>query len=101
MEVEHPKYSIMLDTSGSTGGSQNYWTSVQEIMNLYAKDTESYYFWNSSIEKIDKKRFQKAIDERKGWGGTSSALVAKEVVEKKLKSIILITDGQVSDHDVQ
>lgn len=66
----------MLDTSGSTGGSKHYWESVQEVLNLYAESTENYYFWNTSIEKINKKRFQKAIDERRGWGGTSSSLVA-------------------------
>ena len=36
-----------------------------------------------------------------GRGGTSPELVAQEVIQKGLKKIILITDGQVSDHSVQ
>lgn len=36
-----------------------------------------------------------------GRGGTSPELVASEVVKEGLKKLILITDGQVSDHSVQ
>lgn len=36
-----------------------------------------------------------------GRGGTSPELVAQEVVRIGLKKIILVTDGQVSDHSVQ
>lgn len=35
MEAEKPKYSIMLDTSGSTGGSVNYWSAIQDLLALY------------------------------------------------------------------
>lgn len=36
-----------------------------------------------------------------GRGGTSPELVAQKVIKKGLKKIILVTDGQVSDHSVQ
>lgn len=57
MEPEIQKFSIMLDTSGSTGGSSNYWPAVQEILALYGQKISHFYFWNSSIEEIDKKKF--------------------------------------------
>ena len=101
MEPEIQKFSTMLDTSGSTGGSSNYWPAVQQILALYGQKISHFYFWNSTIEEVDKKRFQKALVQRKGWGGTQSSLVAKQIVKKGLKNIILITDGQVSDYDVQ
>lgn len=91
----------MLDTSGSTGNSSNYWPAVQELLALYGQKIDSFYFWNTTIQKVDKKRFQKALVQKKGWGGTRSSLVAEEVIKKGLKKIILITDGQVSDQDVQ
>lgn len=81
MEAETGNYSILLDTSGSTGGSKHYWESVQEVLNLYSSKIDRFYFWNTSIEKIDKKRFQQAIDQKKGWGGTSPSLVANEVIK--------------------
>ena len=35
-----------------------------------------------------------------GRGGTSPSLVAKKINEKNYKNIILITDGQVGDNEV-
>ncbi len=36
-----------------------------------------------------------------GRGGTSPSLVAKQIMAKNLKNIILITDGQVGDNEVR
>lgn len=103
MEGEKPqqKYIIFLDTSGSVGGSTTYWNTVNDLLTMYANDTEKYYFWNTSIETIGKKRYEQAIKEKKGWGGTSPSLVANECVKENYKNIILITDGQVGDSDVR
>ena len=67
----------------------------------YAKDIGHYYIWNSSIHKGDKKEYESWIARQKGAGGTSPHLVAKTVVEQRHKSVILITDGQVGDHEVK
>ena len=91
----------MLDISGSTGGSQNYYDGVKDVLAMYGQNIDQFYFWDSKIDKVDKKQFEKQINSRSGRGGTTSALVANESVKSQLKRIILITDGQVSDHDVQ
>ena len=70
----------MLDTSASVGGSLNYWSTVLDLLNNYGSKIHTYYFWNTKLEKVNKRIFKKAIKERKGWGGTSPQLVAKEVL---------------------
>ena len=65
---------------------------------MYAPEIEKYYLWDSSIELVDKKQFEKAINDRRGRGGTSPSLVATECVQKNIKTVILITDGQVEDY---
>ena len=100
MEPEVEQYSFMLDTSGSVGGSPNYWNTIWELLTLHGPNVGHFYFWNTSIEEISKKRFEQAIHEKKGWGWTSPELVAHEVIKKNIKKVILVTDGQVSDHSV-
>jgi len=53
---------MFLDTSGSVGGSNNYWSTVNDVLALYGPKIKKYYFWNSDLEPIDKKRFEKAIE---------------------------------------
>lgn len=40
------------------------------------------------------------IQKKAGKGGTSPEVVAQQIVKNNLKKVILITDGQVSDHNV-
>ena len=94
-------YCFMVDISGSVGGSAHYWGMVGELVALYGQEVKEYYFWDSSIEVATKKQMEGAIEKRTGRGGTSPELVAQEIVKKQLKRIILITDGQVSDHSVK
>ena len=91
----------MVDISGSVGGSGHYWDTVGELVSLYGQQVKEYYFWDTSIEVTTKKNLEKAISSRTGRGGTSPELVATEVVKKGIKKLILITDGQVSDHSVK
>lgn len=101
MDPENEKFAFMLDVSGSVGGSENYWDTIGQLIAMYGQDIGHYYFWDSRIEEVNKKNMEQAIAKRMGRGGTSPELVAQEVVQKGLKKIILITDGQVSDHSVQ
>ena len=95
------KYAFMVDVSGSTGGSQNYWQTVADVFSLHANDNGSFYEWDSGINKVTKKEMEFQIEARTGKGGTSPEVCAREIVDKKLKKVILITDGQVSDHNVR
>lgn len=39
----------MVDVSGSTGGSDNYWTTVGQVLSLYANEIDKYYEWDNHI----------------------------------------------------
>lgn len=91
----------MIDVSGSTGGSDNYWKTVSDIFSLHANDIGTYYEWDSDIRKITKKQMEEQIANKHGKGGTSPEVMAKEIINKKIKKVILITDGQVSDRNVK
>ena len=81
MEAQKKQYAIMLDISGSTGGSVNYYEGVRDVLAMHGQNINKYYFWDSKIDKVDKKQFQKAINERRGRGGTTSSLVANQAVK--------------------
>ena len=50
MEPETGNYYMMLDTSGSVGGSPNYWNTINDILSLHGPHISHFYFWNTSIE---------------------------------------------------
>lgn len=47
----------MLDISGSTGGSVNYYEGVRDVLAMHGQNINKYYFWDSKIDKVDKKQF--------------------------------------------
>ena len=49
------KYAFMVDVSGSTGGSDNYWNTVRDVHSLHANDIGLYYEWDSGINNVTKK----------------------------------------------
>ena len=100
-EVMNEKYQFFLDVSGSVGGSANYYDTVSQILTLYGPEIDTFYLWDTSIETVDKKGLEKLIQKKEGRGGTSPKVVARQIVNKNLKNIILITDGQVGDGDVR
>jgi hypothetical protein len=68
---------------------------------MYAKDISNYFFWDNAIKEVDKKKVEEKIAKKTGEGGTSPEVVAREVVKRKYKNLILITDGQIADTSVQ
>jgi hypothetical protein len=90
-----------VDNSGSVGGCIEYWKMVNTLLNDYAKDISHYYFWNSRCGLSTKKEFEDSIVSKRGTGGTSPEYVAEEIAKMKFENIILVTDGEVSDHNVK
>lgn len=99
--MEKDSYALFVDNSGSVGGSDNYWTTVQTIVNKYAKDISHYFLWNSTCGKSSLKELGTWISSKKGTGGTSPETVAKTIIDQKFTHIILVTDGEVGDGSVQ
>ena len=101
MQKEKDGLALFVDNSGSVGGSENYWSTVEHIVQKYAKDIAHYYIWNSTCNKATLKELETNIKSKKGTGGTSPENVAKTIVDQRLSNIILVTDGEVGDHSVQ
>lgn len=99
--MEKDSYALFVDNSGSVGGSLNYWGTVDRIITTYAKDISHYYLWNSNCGLVTLKDMEKSIATKQGTGGTSPEFVATEIVNKRFKNIILVTDGEVGDHSVK
>lgn len=89
-----------MDISGSVSGSDNYWSTVNDILTLYGPDIEAFYFWDNSVIVGTKKQLEELILSKRGRGGTNPEVVAQECVKKGLQNIILITDGEVSQFSV-
>lgn len=79
MDIEHKssKYSFFLDISGSVGGSDNYWSTVNDILTQYGPDIETFYFWDNSISVATKKQLEELIISKRGRGGTNPEVVAQ------------------------
>jgi hypothetical protein len=90
-----------VDNSGSVGGSQNYWDTVQQIIIQYGKDISHYYLWNSTCKEETLKTLENSIAKRQGTGGTSPEHVAYEIVAKRYSGVILVTDGEVGNDSVK
>jgi hypothetical protein len=93
--MEESTYALFVDNSGSVGGSQNYWDTVQQIITQFGKDISHYYLWNSNCGLSTLKDLEKSISSKQGIGGTNPDDVATEIVNKKFSRIILVTDGEV------
>lgn len=90
---------IFIDYSGSTGGSDKYWDSVQAIVDRF-KDNSTITFWDS--EEPQTTSYEKAIEiikMRTGNYGTSPSLIAP--LTQPDSYVILITDGQVDNDEVK
>jgi hypothetical protein len=68
---------------------------------MYAKDVSNYFAWDDGIKEVNKKAMEQQISTKRGGGGTSPEVVAREMIKKNYKNLILITDGQISDSSVK
>ena len=56
MDSQTEKFAFMVDVSGSTGGSDNYWNTVRDVHSIHANDIGLYYEWDSDINNVTKKQ---------------------------------------------
>lgn len=49
IEQKSDKYHFFLDISGSTGGSENYWNTVNDLLTQYGPEVETFYFWDNTL----------------------------------------------------
>ncbi len=96
------EYTLYVDVSGSVGGFTNYWNQVEKVYNNYKNQINQIYVWDDKIQLSTKSNFESLINRKYGGGGTSPYLIAKNLTQQNIKkNIIIFTDGDVGDHDVQ
>ncbi len=74
---------------------------MADILAEYAPRITNYYLWHHDTRVSSKKEFEFAIANMRGGGGNYAYKVAEEIVKNKYSHIILITDGEIMDSDVQ
>lgn len=67
----------------------------------YGSKIDCYYLWHHDTRSSSREEFDFAIAHMRGGGGNEAWKVAEEVVRKKHYNIILITDGEIMDYDVE
>lgn len=87
---------ILIDCSGSTGHRTSYWNSVGDIANN--NSDAQFYFWDDKCKKTDFKDVLARVQSCSGGGGTSPSCFISHL--DKNDHIMIITDGQVSQHDI-
>ena len=88
---------IFIDCSGSTGGQVTYWNRVKEIIN--SNPDASFYLWDDKCRKYTYKQAITHANKLQGIGGTTPIVFVEYI--KSSDSILIVTDGQISDSDVQ
>lgn len=91
------KIVVCVDFSGSTYGSFEYWRRVIEI--IEENPNADYILWDHESKFIEKKELKEIAISRRGNGGTKPSKFIPLI--KEYKNIIIITDGQVSDEEVE
>lgn len=95
-------YTLYIDVSGSVGNFTNYWNNVDKVYNKYKNDINKIYLWDSDIKESTKENLEQIIKRKYGGGGTYPYLIAKNLKSQNIKNnVIIFTDGEVSDRDVQ
>lgn len=88
---------IFVDCSGSTGSNSKYWDRVSQL--IESNKSASFFFWDDICRKYSYTDAVKHVNSRRGIGGTYPNCFVREISNSD--SIIIITDGQVSESDVK
>jgi len=97
------KYTLMLDTSGSTH-SQTYYSRVKRVIEPFTENITKSYFWNNTCDEKDVEILKKSDKELKDYadGGTEPISCLQVMKENNiLENIIFITDGEISVDEVK
>ncbi len=100
------KTLVAIDNSGSTNGMNIYWRRVGEILRGSNLNEAHYILWNSNpwgsgCNFVGQDVVDTTIAQCRGRGGTCPVIVAHALQARHFDRLILITDGQVTDYDVQ
>lgn len=86
---------LAVDNSGSTGGRKNYHDYYTKLIT----NEQTYMLWNTSATVVTLKQLNENAKKNHGDGGTCPQVVA--TLLKNGDNVIIVTDGQVGDSDVQ
>lgn len=98
------KVTFYIDVSGSVGQFKNYWDKVNTVYLEHKENKRvgKIFIWDSGIQEITCVKLESMIREKKGYGGTDPSNIATSLIKNKINSdIIIFTDGNVYDREVQ
>lgn len=97
---------IAHDYSGSTDGHSFYHTQVSSLYKdvtevMHKDETHIIFLWNDGIRSVSKGEYMEVLLHKRGEGWTSPVVVAQKCKDMKFHGVlVLITDGQVDEHQV-
>lgn len=92
--------NLFVDISGSVNNFTEYWNLVEKVKNENTFNT--IYLWDSDIKKSNLDELNQMIKQKKGYKGTNPELICQVLKKEKINdNIVIITDGDVSNHAVQ
>ena len=101
--IEENTAVVLLDTSQSTDGIDYYHDMSEKIVNSTMKSYKSVRIvqWNGKISEMSHAEFVTNVRNRSGRDWTASSLIAQWIIKNKFfKNIIIITDGEVMQSEV-
>ena len=106
--IKQMKTLFVVDNSGSVFNQQTYFNKVLHLFftNFNKERGDAFYIWNEDFEKLDIDDIESFINEMDGIKGTKSSLIAdianleQNVYNNKFEHLIIITDGDVPNEEV-
>ena len=93
------KTLFCIDCSGSVEKCVLYHNVTKKIFNEFYKNGDLIYLWDDKAKKINESEFRSFNDNKEGYEGTSSELIADIINDEKdsgFEHLIIITDGSVN-----
>lgn len=90
---------VAIDVSGSTSGSKAYWNKVKDIVESCSVDTK-FIEWDTSASVVSRDALLDRAERTRGGGATSPSCFIR-CLPTKVGKLVLVTDGQVDERNVQ
>ena len=105
-DLANMKTLFCIDDSGSTDGSEFYYSELKDIISSYYVEERGdiFYLWNSTKRSISYEELKIKIENEDGEGDTYPSLIAdiiEQEKEKKCRHLLIVTDGNVDQECIE
>ena len=97
------KTLFAFDCSGSVNGNSIYFNEINRIIKEYYKNGDKFFLWSSNYKEYSKPEIMKWIQNKSGYGGTSSERIAEiaKICPNHREHLIIVTDGEVGENNIR